>query len=99
MPAGRTTYWDYVRVEDLLGLQGGIERDEARLSDAEVVFVTVHQVYELWFKLVLREVVTLRNLLALPRVPEPEMARAARSLDRVVRIFRTAAQHWRWSRA
>jgi tryptophan 2,3-dioxygenase len=94
MSKGRTTYWDYVRVEDLLGLQGGVERDEARLSDAEVVFITVHQVYELWFKLMLRELSTLRDVLAATRVPEPAMAQAARSLDRVQRIFRSAIGHW-----
>lgn len=94
MPAGRTTYWDYIRVEDLLSLQGGNGREEAHLSDSEVTFIVVHQVYELWFKLVLREVTSLRNLLARPHVPEPEMARAARGLDRVIRIFRSAIQHW-----
>jgi tryptophan 2,3-dioxygenase len=94
MSAGRTTYWDYIRVEDLLRLQGGVEDDEQRLSDAEVVFITVHQVYELWFKLVLRELTSLRDVLGLPRVPEAAMARAARSLDRVQRIFRSAVQHW-----
>lgn len=94
MAAGRTTYWDYVRVEQLLALQGGRGDDEAALSDAEVVFITVHQVYELWFKLVLRELATVRGLFAAPRVPETEMARAARGLDRVVRIFRSAIQHW-----
>ena len=94
MDASRTTYWDYIRVEELLALQGGNERDERQLSDAEVVFVTVHQVYELWFKLVLRELVTLRDLLAAQRVPEHEMARAARGLERITRIFRSATQHW-----
>lgn len=94
MSAGRTTYWDYIRVEDLLGLQGGLEGDEADLSDAEVVFITVHQIYELWFKLMLRELSTLRDLLSAPRVPEPEMAHAARALDRIQRIFRSAIQHW-----
>ncbi|MEY2745394.1 MAG: hypothetical protein RL112_436, partial [Planctomycetota bacterium] len=24
-------YWEYIRVDDLLALQGGLERDEARL--------------------------------------------------------------------
>jgi tryptophan 2,3-dioxygenase len=94
MAAGRVTYWDYVRVEDLLGLQGGSERDEARLSGSEVVFITVHQVYELWFKLVLRELAALRDLFKRPKVPEPELARAARGLERVMRIFRVATQHW-----
>jgi tryptophan 2,3-dioxygenase len=94
MPAGKTTYWDYIRVEELLRLQGGLEDDEARLSDAEVVFITVHQVYELWFKLVLRELSTLRDVMAAPKVPEPALAQGVRSLDRVARIFRSAVQHW-----
>ena len=94
MAAGRTTYWDYVKVEALLGLQGGNERDESKLSGAEVVFITVHQVYELWFKLVLREMVALRDLFKRPRVPEPDLARAARGLERITRIFRVATQHW-----
>ncbi len=94
MPAGRTTYWDYIRVEELLGLQGGNVGDESALTDAEVTFIVVHQVYELWFKLVLREMTSLRDLLARPTVPEPELAVAARGLDRVLRIFRSAIQHW-----
>ena len=67
-------YWDYIRVEDLLALQGGIEDDEQQLSDHEVLFITVHQIFELWFKLALREVESLRDLFALDPVPETAMA-------------------------
>ena len=42
-------YWDYIQVESLLRLQGGVEDDERSLANDEVVFVVVHQVYELWF--------------------------------------------------
>ncbi len=89
-----TTYWDYIRVEDLLRLQGGLEDDESDLSNHEVVFITVHQVFELWFKLVLRELRSLRDLFDQDRVPEEAMASAARSLDRITRIFRIANEHW-----
>lgn len=89
-----TTYWDYIRVEDLLALQGGIEDDEQQLSDHEVLFITVHQIFELWFKLALREVESLRDLFALDPVPETAMAGAAAGLDRVTRIFRQAASHF-----
>ncbi|MFM8979918.1 MAG: tryptophan 2,3-dioxygenase family protein [Planctomycetia bacterium] len=94
MSAGRTTYWDYIRVEPLLRLQGGLGEDDRALSNAELTFITVHQVYELWFKLLLRELVTLRDLLAAPHVPEPGMAQGVRSLERMQRIFRVAIQHW-----
>ena len=74
-----TSYWDYIRVDELLRLQGGVEGDERRLANHEVVFITVHQVFELWFKLVLRELVTLRDLFAQDVVPETGMAAAGRS--------------------
>ena len=89
-----TTYWDYIRVEDLLRLQGGIEDDERQLTDHEVLFITVHQVFELWFKLALRELTSVRDLFAQDPVPETSMAGAAASLDRMTRIFRQAASHF-----
>ena len=89
-----TTYWDYVRVDDLLSLQGGNENDESRISNHEVLFITVHQVFELWFKLVKRELVSLRDLFKQDPVPENALADAAHALDRMTRIFRIAAQHF-----
>jgi tryptophan 2,3-dioxygenase len=46
------TYADYLRVEELLGLQQ--PRSEPPEHD-ETLFIVVHQAYELWFKLLLHE--------------------------------------------
>lgn len=89
-----TSYWDYIRVEDLLKLQDGIEGDETQLSNHEVLFVTVHQVFELWFKLVLRELSTLRNHFNQNPVPEQDMALAAESLGRITTILGSAVKHF-----
>ena len=88
------TYWDYIRVEELLSLQGGIPRDDAQVSNDEVLFITVHQVFELWFKLVLRELTTARNLFQAPRVAEQELSGAVKSLERACSVLRVANQHW-----
>jgi len=88
------TYWEYIRVEDLLALQGGVERDESALSNDEVMFITVHQIYELWFKLVLRELVCARDLFKLPHVAEQELSGAVRSLRRVTTILRRCIDHF-----
>ncbi|MBL8862152.1 MAG: tryptophan 2,3-dioxygenase [Planctomycetes bacterium] len=88
------TYWDYIRVEDLLSLQEGVERDESKLENDEVLFITVHQVFELWFKLVLREVRAARDRFLAPRVAEQELSAAVRSLKRVGTILRVANIHW-----
>jgi len=89
------SYWDYLRVEELLALQGGIEGDEARLSDHEVLFIVVHQVYELWFKLVLRELTTARDLMHRDPVPDQELSKAAMSLRRVREILDQCVSHFR----
>ena len=67
------TYWDYLKLEELLGLQGGLEGDESQLMPDELHFIIVHQVFELWFKLVLRELRLARDHLAAPRVAEEEI--------------------------
>ncbi len=87
-------YWDYIRVEDLLDLQGGLPRDESGLANDEVLFITVHQVFELWFKLILRELSTARDLFRSERVAEQELSGAVRSLRRCTTILRVATQHF-----
>jgi tryptophan 2,3-dioxygenase len=88
-------YWDYIKTEQLLSLQGGFEDDESALSNDEVVFIVVHQVYELWFKLVLRELETARDVFRQNPVPDIELANAARALRRVVSLFEQAIPHFR----
>jgi tryptophan 2,3-dioxygenase len=86
-------YWEYIRVQELLGLQGGLENDESALSQDEVVFITVHQVYELWFKLLMRDLRVARGLFAEDPVPDDALAGACRMLTRIRTILDIAAQH------
>ena len=88
------TYWDYIRVPDLLELQGGLERDEGHLSQDEVVFITIHQVYELWLKLMLRDLVVARNLFAQSHVPDDALAGASRLLGRIRTVLELAIDHF-----
>jgi tryptophan 2,3-dioxygenase len=75
------TYGDYLKVDELLDLQnclsGGPEHDE-------MLFIIIHQVYELWFKQVLHEADQLAVLIA-----EGEPARGAHQLKRILKIFKT----------
>ncbi len=89
-----TNYWDYIRVEELLALQRGLETSDEKLANDEVMFITVHQVYELWFKLILREMRSARDLFGGRRVQEQELSGAVRSLKRITTIFRVAQQHF-----
>lgn len=92
--SGPTTYWDYIRVRDLLALQGGLERDSTKIDQEEVVFITVHQVYELWFKIAIRDLVDARDLFKQPHVRDDALAGACRKLDRLKIIFGLAVDHF-----
>ena len=80
------TYWDYLGLSELLSLQGGLEGDESQLMSDELHFIVTHQVFELWFKLVLRELRLARDHLAAPLVPEEHVPYVVHHLRRVNRI-------------
>ncbi len=89
------TYLDYLRIEELLALQGGTEGDEDRLSNHEVLFIVVHQVYELWFKLILREIEAARDLMSQDPVPDQQLSRASAALRRVRELLDHCVSHFR----
>ncbi|MBM3977757.1 MAG: tryptophan 2,3-dioxygenase [Planctomycetes bacterium] len=89
-----TNYWEYIRVEELLALQGGLAGDAAKLSNDEVMFITVHQVYELWFQLIRRELTSVRDLMRADPVAEQELSKAVACMRRVIAILRQAIDHF-----
>lgn len=67
---GVLTYGTYLRLADLLGQQ--VPESDPPAHD-ELLFITIHQVYELWFKLLLSELTDARDRMLegetyLPRV-------------------------------
>lgn len=74
------TYADYLRLDELLELQrprsDGPEHDE-------MLFIVIHQVYELWFKELLHELDHLEGLLRADDTP-----RAQATLKRVLTILK-----------
>jgi tryptophan 2,3-dioxygenase len=87
-------YWDYLKLDQLLTLQGGLEREEDLVPD-ELHFIVVHQVYELWFKLMLAELRLARDHLAAPQVPEERIPYVVHHLKRVNRILDLALSQWK----
>ncbi len=81
---GRLTYADYLRVDDLLSLQ----RTESKPPHHdEIQFIVVHQVFELWFRLLLHE--TDRVGAMLDRGDDASLREAVHLLRRVARIERS----------
>ncbi len=78
------SYNKYLRVAELIGLQECLS-DPAHHD--ELLFITVHQTYELWFKQVLHEIDA-----AISQMNEDRAAAASRSLRRVVEIEKVLVQ-------
>jgi tryptophan 2,3-dioxygenase len=72
------SYNKYLRVQDLINLQDCLS-DPAHHD--ELLFITVHQAYELWFKQILHELDAAIQFMEEDRVPA-----ATRALKRVVEI-------------
>jgi len=89
-----TTYWDYIKLEELTALQGGLADSDEEISNDEVLFITVHQIFELWFKLILRELRAARDLFRSQRVAEQELSGVVRKLKRVTTILRRCVSHF-----
>lgn len=87
-------YWDYLRLEQLLSIQGGLEGDESALMPDELHFIIVHQAFELWFKLAIRELRLARDHLAAPLVPEETIPHVVHHLRRVGTILRLAVDQF-----
>ena len=87
-------YWDYLRLDDLLSLQGGVEGDDAALVPDELLFIVVHQTYELWFKQVLRELTEAIDLFRRGAVPEEQLPHVVHHLKRVAAIMRLAVEQF-----
>ncbi len=103
------TYGSYLQLGSVLNAQRppsygkGSEPTRALLHHDELTFIVVHQVFELWFKLMLHELSAARDCLgrassegARPdRVAEREIPDVVATVGRVNEILRIAIDHFR----
>ena len=78
------SYNKYLRVPDLIALQDCLSEP---VHHDELLLITIHQTYELWFKQILHEVDA-----GIAQMNEDRAAAAARSLKRVVEIEKILVQ-------
>ena len=73
------TYGSYLRLDDLLSCQSPLTD-----SHDELLFVIIHQVYELWFKQILHEAALLQA-----RLEHGDSAGALATARRIAKILKT----------
>jgi tryptophan 2,3-dioxygenase len=79
-------YGSYLDLDRLLAAQHPLSQPE---HPDELLFIVQHQTTELWFKLVLHELRSVRR-----HLDADDTGRARKSLARVKHIFRTLAEQW-----
>ncbi len=82
--AGPVSYSSYLKVPELTALQQPLS---SPVAHDELLFIIVHQTYELWFKQVLFEMETLVAMLL-----EDELTKAFRLMGRIKEIFQVLVQ-------
>ena len=80
---GRLSYGTYLHIGELLAQQ--VPESDPPAHD-ELLFITIHQVYELWFKLLLHELTTVRDLLISGGASAEAMWTARHLLRRVEQV-------------
>jgi tryptophan 2,3-dioxygenase len=74
------TYGEYLRIPELLSLQ----QLQSDAEHDELLFITIHQVYELWFQQILHELDRLVGW-----IDDDELVRGGHQLVRVLKILKT----------
>lgn len=82
-------YADYLQLESLLNTQKPLSRlEDGTPAHDEMLFIIVHQTYELWFKQILHELESVMALFNQAVIHEAQMGIAVARLERITEIQR-----------
>lgn len=85
-------YDEYLQIEKLLSAQQRISELKGRPAHDEMLFIIIHQVYELWFKQMLFELSRVLDIFSQNKVKDSELQTVVRALERINEIFRILVQ-------
>jgi len=92
---GGAYYSSYLKIPELLSLQQPLSRSEAipnQEAHDEMLFIIVHQTYELWFKQMLHEIDSVREILSNVPMDDRGIVKCVSRLQRVIEIQKVMVQ-------
>lgn len=90
--ANEVYYSEYLQLEKILGSQRLVSAATGTPAHDELLFIIVHQAYELWFKLILFELDSVIRIFDAERIDEKQMGTVIARLDRIHTIQQTLVQ-------
>ena len=79
-------YAGYLRLSELLSLQSPESVKRGEPAHDEMLFIVIHQTYELWFKQILYELDLIQAIFGGKVVDDAELGRAVHAAERIVKI-------------
>lgn len=80
-------YASYLQLDKILNAQELESVRRGAPAHDEMLFVVIHQTYELWFKQILHETAQVQGVFASQDVPDARLGEAAHTLNRIVVIL------------
>jgi tryptophan 2,3-dioxygenase len=87
-PYPPVAYTDYLQIPELLKLQNKRSDELGQPAHDEMLFIVIHQTYELWFKQILTELDSVLEIFGHKTINEEEMGTAVGRLERIVEIWK-----------
>ena len=87
-------YSEYLQLDKILNAQLPESSKEGIRADDEMLFIIIHQSYELWFKQILHELTIVREIFKQPNIPNnsPGVYNSLHRLKRICKILEVAVQ-------
>jgi tryptophan 2,3-dioxygenase len=79
-------YSNYLQLEKILSSQDLRSESLGVKAHDEMLFIVIHQVYELWFKQIIHELTSIMEMFSDDKMDEHEISSAVARLDRVIEI-------------
>jgi tryptophan 2,3-dioxygenase len=79
-------YASYLRLSELLAIQNLESTKRGTSAHDEMLFIVIHQTYELWFKQILYELDLIQDIFGGKVVDDADLGRAVHAAERIVKI-------------
>ena len=82
-------YINYLALDKILDAQNLVSKNKEEEAHEEMLFVIIHQTYELWFKQILHELTSVMSLFQANKIDESNIGVIVNRMERVNKIMTT----------
>ena len=88
MKKNKLSYNDYLNLKELLNSQNRQSEIMNNPAHDEMLFIIIHQTYELWFKQIIFELESIINLIKGDQIHGSQISIVVSRLSRIIEIFK-----------